>query len=136
MTTIAPPPGRTAASDQKVTRWAQRSLWMLPVFLVAFLVTSFIGEYVMLPWLGLHEGDLMLMERGVAGWTSEIAFGLVLVAPAVTGVVFAIAALRTSGRWTAWVGLALNAILVAFVIYTFADAVHMTYYPQGNWLWF
>lgn len=136
MTTVAPPPRRTAASDQKGTAWARRSLWMLPVFLAAFLVTSFVGEYVVLPWLGLDEGNLMLMERGGAGWVSEIAFALVLIAPAVAGVTFAIAALHHSGRWAAWVGLILNALLVALVVYMFADAVHMTYYPQSNWLWF
>lgn len=136
VTTVAPSPGRTATSDQKVTMWTHRSLWMLPTFLAVFLVTSLVGEYVLLPWLGLHEGDLMLMERGVAGWTSEIAFALVLIAPAVTGVVMAIAALRHSGRRGAWVGLVLNALLVAFVVYTFVDAVHMTYYPKGGWLWF
>ena len=136
MTAIAPSPGGTAASDQKATRWTRRSLWMLPTFLVVFLVTSFVGEYVMLPWLGLNEGDLMLMERGVAGWASEVAFAVVLVAPAVVGVTFAIAALRHSSRWSAWVGLILNALLVAFVIYMFVDAVHMTYHPQSDWLWF
>jgi hypothetical protein len=97
MATIAPSHGGATASDQKGTAWSHRSLWMLPTFLAAFLVTSFVGEYVMLPWLGLHEGDLMLMERGIAGWASEVAFTLALVAPPVVGVAFAIAALRHSG---------------------------------------
>lgn len=136
MTAVVPSHGGTTASGQKVTEWTHRSLWMLPIFVVVFLVTSFVGEYVMLPWLGLHEGDLMLMERGVAGWASEVGFALALVAPAVVGVVYAITALRHSGRVAAWVGLILNALLVAFVIYMFVDAVHMTYYPQGSWLWF
>jgi hypothetical protein len=136
MTAIAPSPGGTTASDPKVARWTRWSLWMLPTFLVAFLVTSIVGEYVMLPWLGLNEGDLMLMDRGMAGWVSEVAFALVLVTPAVFGVIFAIAALRRSGRWPAWVGLILNALLVAFVIYMFVDAIHMTYDPQGAWLRF
>ena len=136
MTAVAPSPSGTAATDQKAAMRTHRSLWMLPVFFGAFLVTSVIGEYVMLPWLGLNEGDLMLMERGVAGWASEIAFALVLVAPVVVGVVDAIAALRRSGGWLAWVGLTLNALLVAWVIYTFVDAIHMTYHPQGDWLWF
>ncbi len=135
MTAIAPVPGGTADSHQRPTRWTLWSLWMLPTFLAVFVVTSFVGEYVMLPWLGLSEGDLMLMERGVAGWASEVAFALVLVAPAVLGMRFAAAALRHSGRWLAWVGLILNALLVAFVIYMFVDAVHMTYNPQGDWLW-
>jgi hypothetical protein len=43
---------------------------------------------------------------------------------------------RHHGRGAAWVGLTLNALLVAFVIYMFVDAIHMTYYPQGDWLWF
>jgi hypothetical protein len=109
---------------------------MLPTFLAVFVLTSFVGEYVMLPWLGLHEGDLMLMERGVAGWVSEIAFALVLAAPALAGVAFAVRALRRAGRWQAWAGLAVNALLVLWVVYMFVDAVHMTYDPQGSWLWF
>ena len=59
---------RNAASDQKVTRRTRWSLRMFRTFLVAFLVTSFVGEYVMFPWLGLNEGDLMRMDRGAAGW--------------------------------------------------------------------
>ena len=55
---------------------------------------------------------------------------MVLIGPAVVGVSFAVAALRHSGRWSAWVGLILNVLLVAFVIYMFVDAVHMTYSPQ------
>lgn len=129
-------PDRVAASGPEATVWTHRSLWMLPTFLVVFLVTSFVGEYVMLPWLGLHQGDLMLMERGVAGWASEVAFALVLIAPPVVGVAFAIAALRRSGRWAAWVGLTMNALLVALVVYMFVDAIHMTYDPQGAWLRF
>jgi hypothetical protein len=109
---------------------------MLPTFAVAAIVTSFVSEYVMLPWLGLHEGDLMLMERGVAGWASEIVFALLLLAPAALGLVFAVAALRHSGRWPAWVGLVLNAILIVIVVYSFVDAVHMTYNPHSAWLWF
>lgn len=136
MATVAPSHGGTSASGQKVRDWTHRSLWMLPTFLAVFAVTGLVGEYLMLPWLGLNEGDLMLMQRGVAGWASEVGFALVQVAPAVVGVAFAIAALRHSGRVAAWVGLALNALLVAFVIYMFVDAVHMTYYPQVSWLWF
>lgn len=136
MTALAPSGGGTGASGRKVVAWTRRSLWMLPAFLAAFVVTSYVGEYVVLPWLGLGEGDLMLMERGVAGWVSEVTFALVLAAPAVVGVVFAVAALRHSGRWAAWVGLTVNALLVALVIYMFVDAVHMTYHPQGAWLWF
>jgi hypothetical protein len=109
---------------------------MLPTFLVVFLVTSFVGEYVMLPWLGLNEGDLMLMERGVAGWACEIGFAIALAAPAAVGVTFAVAALRHSSRWPAWVGLIVNALLLALVIYMFVDAVHMTYNPQADWLVF
>jgi hypothetical protein len=133
MTAIAPVSGGAAGSQQRVTRWTRWSLWMLPTFLAVFVVTSFVGEYVMLPWLGLNEGDLMLMERGVAGWVSEVAFALVLIAPPVFGVTLAVAALRHSGRWPAWLGLTLNALLVAFVIYMFVDAVHMTYNPHGVW---
>ena len=136
MTVLAPSPRRTTTQDREVSRWTRRSLWMVPTFVVAYIVTSLVGEYVMLPWLGLHEGDLMLMERGVAGWASEIGFALLLVAPAVLGVVFAAAALRHAGRWPAWVGLVLNTTLGFLAIYAFIDAIHMTYNPHGDWLWF
>lgn len=132
MTTVAPSPGTTAVPDQKASRWTRRSLWMLPTFVAAYVVTSLVGEYVMLPWLGLHEGDLMLMKRGVAGWASEIVFASILVAPAALGLVFAVAALRHGGRWRAWLGLALNAVLVVLVLYMFVDAIHMTYHPTAS----
>ena len=132
MAAVAPSGAR--ARDRQASRWTRRSLQMLPVFLGVFVVTSLVSEYLVLPWLGLSEGDLMLMERGVAGWSCEIGFALVLVAPAVAGVGSAVAALRSTSRPAAWVGLVLNAILVGFVAYLLADAVHMTYDPQGTWL--
>ncbi len=108
---------------------------MLPTFAVAFIVVGLIGWLVLMPLLGLNEGGLLLMAGGVAGWTAEIVSDLLVAAPAVAGAWFAVAALRSGGRLGAWAGLALNALLVALVIYTFVDAIHMTYYP-GDWLWF
>lgn len=136
MTTIAPLRSTPTRPDPKVVTWTHRSLWMLPAFLVAFFVTGVVGEYVVLPRLGLNEGDLMLMQRGVAGWVCEVGFALVLAAPAVAGIVFAVAALRRSAHVSAWVALIANAALATVVLYMFLDAVHMTYYPQGGWLWF
>jgi hypothetical protein len=107
---------------------------MLPSYLLAFVVTSVVSEFVMLPWLGLEMGDLMLMERGVAGWTSEIAFTAALLAPAGAGIGYAVAALRSGGRRLALVGLIVNALLALLTLYMFVDAVHMTYDPHGPWL--
>jgi hypothetical protein len=103
---------------------------MLPVFGAIFIATSFIGEYVVLALLGLNEGDLWLMERGIAGWTAEILFTLVLVSAPVAGAWLAATALRHGGRWGAWLGLVLNALLILFTLYMFVDAILMTYYPQ------
>lgn len=75
----------TTESRQRAARLTRDSLLMLPVFGAIFIATSFIGEYVVLGLLGLNEGDLWLMERGIAGWTAEILFTLVLVSAPVAG---------------------------------------------------
>ena len=129
MSTLTPP--RTAGSPlrsaRQLTRW---SLLMVPAFLVVFWTTDLIGTYVMLPLLGLEEGDLPLMARDLAGWTVETLLFLVAVAVPVLGVVLARTALRRGGRWGAWVALALNAATALLMVYVFADAVRMTYFPE------
>ena len=107
-----------------------RRAWLMVVwFAAAFVLTSVLGLWA-LDLLGLSEGDLFLMARNVAGWVTEIAFTLVLLAPAALGVRFAVRALRHGVRWAA-AALAVNAVLAGFVVYMFLDAVRMTYWPGG-----
>lgn len=131
MCASTPSPGIVGGHSQRnaarLTRW---SLLMLPAFVVLYFVTSFIGLYLVLGLLGLGEGDLFLMERGFAGWATEVLFALVLASAPVAGAWFAVVALRRRGRWGAWTGLVLNGLLVLLVIYMFVDAVLMTYYPN------
>jgi uncharacterized membrane protein len=101
---------------------------MLPVFVVVYFVTGFVGEYVVLDLLGLPEGSLFLMAGGVAGWVTEVGFALLLIAAPVAGVVFARRALSTERSRMAWAGLVLNGLLVLVVVYTFVDAVRMSYF--------
>jgi hypothetical protein len=108
-----------------------RKAWlMVPYFAAAFVLTSVAGVWA-LDLLGLGEGDLFLMAGNVAGWATEIAFALVLVAPAALGVVYAVRALRRGWHWAAGTALGVNAVLVGFVVYMFVDAVRMTYWPGG-----
>lgn len=54
---------------------------------------------------------------------------MIVLAPPVLGVVFASKALRRGAHAAAWTALALNAVLVPVMAYTFLDAVRMTYWP-------
>lgn len=128
MSVTTPKPHTASHAPGHGARMTRRSLLMLPLFVVAFFVTSFVGEYVVLDLLGLPEGSLFLMEEGIAGWVTEIVFVLLLVAAPVAGVWFAVRALRDQGRWPAWTGLVLNALLVLFVAYMFVDAIRMSFF--------
>ena len=123
-----PTPHRQRVDPSSARRLSTWSLLMLPVFVVVYFVTGVVGEYVVLGWLGLPEGSLFLMEGGVAGWLFEIGFALLLVAAPVAGVWCAVRSLRQGGRWPAWTGLVLNALLVLVVVYTFVDAINMSYF--------
>lgn len=127
---ITTPPPRTSSDPREhdARMAARRSLLMLPVFLVVFLVTGIVGEYVVLGLLGLGEGSLFLMEGGVAGWAAEIAFDVLLLAAPVAGVWFAVRGLHDQGRWLAWTGLVLNVLLILVVTYMFVDSVRMSFF--------
>ena len=110
---------------------ARLTLWsflMLPAFVVVFLITSVVGEYVVLDILGLDEGDLFLMQGGVAGWLAEVVFALLLVSAPAGGVWLAARALRHGGKGKSWAGLILNGLLVLLVVYMFVDAIRMSYF--------
>lgn len=121
-------PAVTGSGREQVARLSSSSLWMLPVFVVVFLVTSFVGEYVVLDLLGLPEGALFLMEGGVAGWFAEVFFALLLVSAPVAGIWLAARALRRGGQGKAWAGLVLNGLLLLLVVYMFIDAIRMSYF--------
>lgn len=114
--------------DHQVLRLTRWSLLMLPAFVIVFLITSFVGEYVVLDLLGLNEGDLFLMEGGIAGWLAEVSFALLLVSAPVLGVWFGARALRHGGAGKAWAGVVLNGLLVLLVVYMFVDAIRMSYF--------
>lgn len=118
-------------SSSRLTQW---SLLMLVVYLGWALVLGFFSSLVLMPQLGLSEGDLLLMAGGVWGWVAQVGMSLLLVVPVVIGVVLAVRAVRRGGRWGAWLALLLNAMAIAQVAVALLDAVHMTYYPQGGWL--
>jgi hypothetical protein len=107
---------------------------MVVAYVMWAIALGFFGSLVLMPWLGLAEGDLLLMAGGAAGWVAQTGMTLLLVAPVVVGLVLAVKAVRRGGRWAAWLGLGLNAILIAQAVFSFIDAVHMAYYPQGGWL--
>ena len=126
MSVIKEPSGD--ATDRQVSRLASWSLLMLPVFMVVFFVTSLVGEYVVLDLLGLPEGSMFLMEGGIAGWTAEVLFAVLLASGPVAGVWLAVRALRRGGQRKAWAGLILNGLLVLLVAYMFVDAIRMSYF--------
>lgn len=111
-------------------RLARLSLWMLPLFALVGLVTSFVGVYVIFPLVGLEEGDVFLMAHSVAGWVWAVAFWVLLLAAPVTGVVLAAKALRRGGARAARTALVLNGALVLIAAYMAVDEVRMAYFPS------
>jgi hypothetical protein len=121
------------------TRWSasrltRLSFVMIAVYVLVAVILGFFGSLVLMPWLGLSEGDLLLMAGGTAGWVAEITMSLLLIVPAVVGVVAAAKSLRRGGPPVTWVPLVLLTMAGLQVILAFVDAIHMTYYPQGGWL--
>lgn len=81
----------------------------------------------LLDLLGLHEGDVFLMSRDVAGWAVELITTLLVLLPALAGAVLARRAAHRHGGAGAWTVLALSALLVGLAAYGFVDDVRMTY---------
>jgi hypothetical protein len=101
---------------------------MVPVWIAMFIATSFAGV-VVLEWLGLGKSDLFLFARDVWGWVAEIGFAALLAAPAALGLGYAVRALRRGAHALAGAALAVHLLLLLVVLYMFADAVRMTYWP-------
>jgi hypothetical protein len=133
MTALAPTPSTadTRWPAQRLTVW---SLMMLLVYVLWGLALGFFGSIVLLPALDLAEGDLLLMAGGVLGWVAEITMSLLLIAPCLIGLVLGIKAVRRGARTLAWLAVGLNVLPILQVAVAFLDSVHMTYYPQGGWL--
>jgi hypothetical protein len=127
--TTSNPVHPVAAHDPVEAARSTRAAWlMVPVWVAMFIATSYAGV-VVLGWLGLGEGDLFLFARNVWGWVAEIGFMLLLAAPAAAGIAYAVRAVRRGARALAGTALAVNALLLLLVLYMFADAVRMTYWP-------
>jgi len=121
------------------TRWSAHRLTrlsfvMIAVYVLWALVLGFFGSLVLMPWLGLSEGDLLLMAGGAGGWVAEITMSLLMIVPAVVGIAAAVKSLRRGGRAVTWIPLILFAMAVLQVAFSFLDAVHIAYWPQGGWL--
>lgn len=130
MSTLTPPRRAQAPDDvARGRRLARRSVLMLAVFVVVYLVTSFVGLYVVLPALGLHEGDLFLFAHSVAGWVAAVVGWLLLAAAPVAGLALGVRARRLGARATAVVGIALNALVLLLVAYMVFDEIRMAYIP-------
>jgi hypothetical protein len=102
---------------------------MLALFAFAYMLTSFVGVYVVFPLLGLHEGDVYLFAHSVAGWVAAVGSWLVLAAAPVAGVMFAVRALRLEVSNRARLGLVLNALALLFTAYSVFDEIRMAYFP-------
>lgn len=129
MTAVAPSPRTTAHADEQAHRLTRWSLAMIPIFVVVFIVTDVVGTFVVLPLLGLSEGDLFLFAHNAAGWVAEILLFLIGVLAPVAGVVLGVKALRRGGRAGAVAGLVVNAGLALVVCYMLFDAIRMAYWP-------
>jgi hypothetical protein len=104
------------------------SLLMVPVFLVVFVVASSL-ETAAMHAFGLSKGDLLLMAHSASAWVVFVLLLALLASPLVLGMWFAYRAVRDTGGWPGWVGLVLNAALLAPVVYQCVDQIRMSYWP-------
>lgn len=106
---------------RRLTRW---SLYLAPAGLVWVYAVGLVG------WLlrvkNADRGGVALTDHGVAGWVGIVSMELVGIAPAVLGGWFAVRALRLGARWGAWVGLVLNAVVVALVVGGWVASIGVT----------
>ncbi len=130
MTVVKRPAGREPSlppSDgarRRLTRWS----WaMVPVYLFLSALSGTVLFHALQGPLGIHEGDVILMARSVAGWVAEVGITVVLLAAPVAGVVLGGAAIRRGGSWGPWTALVANAAFALLTLYMFIDDVHMTY---------
>ncbi len=130
MTTVSPPSRTSRHLSQTPTRLTRWSLWMLPISLVVFALTSFVSLYLVFPILGLQEGDITLFAHSVGGWVAAVIGWALMAAAPVAGVAFAVRALRRGGRAGAWVGLVLNSLVTLMVAYMAFDEIRMAYFPH------
>lgn len=129
MTTLSPSPRKSLDRRDDARGQASWSLWMLALFAFAYMLTTFVGVYVVFPLLGLQEGDVYLFAHSVAGWLAALASWLVLAAAPVAGVMFAVRALRLEVANRARLGLVLNALALLFTAYLVFDEIRMAYFP-------
>ncbi len=130
MTILSPSSRASPERPGRPRRVAGWSLWVVAVFVGVYFLTSLVGLYLVFPVLGLQQGDIFLFAHSVGGWVAAVVGWLLLAAAPVTGVVLAVRALRLGGRASAWVALALNALVTLFVAYTVFDEIRMAYFPQ------
>jgi hypothetical protein len=135
MTTATPSPEIVAHPDTESARLTRWSWAMLPAFAVIWLATGLFSLWA-LGWFGLVEGDLILMAHSVGAWVLDVVLWVISLSAPVAGVVFAVSALRRGGKWGAWVGLAVNTLLILVVVYGVVNEIHMSYFPGITWLWF
>ncbi len=114
------------------TRWSANRLTrlsfvMIAVYVLVAVALGFFGSLVLMPWLGLSEGDLLLMAGGAAGWVAQISMSLLMLIPAIVGIVAAATSLRLGGRAVTWIPLVLLSAAGLQVVFSFIDAIQMTY---------
>ena len=130
MTTTTRPAPRSPlgplAEPRRLTSW---SWWMLAVFVVAYLLSSYVGAYLVFPLLGLKEGDIFLFARNAGGWAAASISWLLLIAGPVAGVVLAVRARRLHAGAVVWPPLLLNTVALLFTAYLAFDEIRMTYFP-------
>jgi hypothetical protein len=113
---------------RRPTHLALWSLLMVPAFLALFVVASSI-EAAAIRSFGLSKGDLLLMAHCASAWVVFMLLLALMASPLVLGMWFAYRAVRGAGGWPGWVGLALNAALLAPLVYQAVDQVRMSYWP-------
>ena len=110
---------RLSLPEEPGRRVATLSLLMVAATAAAALVAGIVGTFLQLVVFDLEEQEL-LSEAGAWGYAAAVLLLALMVAPAVAGIVLGARARRLGERRMGAAGIAVNAVVAAYLTFTVA----------------
>lgn len=108
---------RLALPTDPARRVATWSLLMVAASTVAFVISSAVGTFLQLTVFDLEEQQL-LSEAGAWGYVAAFCLVVLMVLPAVIGIVLGLRGRRLGERRLGTTGLVVNALIAAYLVLT------------------
>jgi amino acid transporter len=108
---------RLSLSTDPARRVATWSLLMVAASAVALMIGSAVGTFLQLTVFDLEEQQL-LSEAGAWGYVAAVCLVVVMVVPAVIGIVLGLRGRRLGERRLGTTGIVVNALITAYLVLT------------------